>query len=152
MADIVHRIGIQAPASKVYQAVSTAAGVSGWWTRSVAGMSEVGQTLTFSFHDQSGKLMGEFSMQVTALDADRVVKWLVLDGAPEWVGTEISFSISEQNGMTILLFAHRGWAEEVEFTAHCSMKWATFLLSLRSYVENGVGQPAPGDLKIDNWN
>jgi len=32
------------------------------------------------------------------------------------------------------------------------MKWATFLLSLREYVETGTGKPSPHDLKIDNWN
>jgi hypothetical protein len=32
------------------------------------------------------------------------------------------------------------------------MKWSTFLLSLRDLVEHGRGRPAPGDLKIDNWN
>ena len=36
--------------------------------------------------------------------------------------------------------------------AHCSMKWATFLLSLRKLVETGQGAPAPDDLEIGNWN
>jgi len=36
--------------------------------------------------------------------------------------------------------------------AHCSMKWATFLLSLREFVETGTGKPSPRDIKIDNWN
>jgi hypothetical protein len=36
--------------------------------------------------------------------------------------------------------------------AHCSMKWATFLLSLRELLETGAGKPSPNDLKIDNWN
>jgi len=32
------------------------------------------------------------------------------------------------------------------------MKWATFLLSLKEFVEAGKGRPAPADVKIDNWN
>jgi hypothetical protein len=36
--------------------------------------------------------------------------------------------------------------------AHCSMKWAVFLMSLRDLVETGTGKPAPQDVKIDNWN
>ena len=36
--------------------------------------------------------------------------------------------------------------------AHCSTKWATFLLSLRDLVETGQGQPSPDDLKISNWH
>ena len=35
---------------------------------------------------------------------------------------------------------------------HCSMKWATFLLSLKELAETGKGRPSPEDLKIDNWN
>lgn len=57
----------------------------------------------------------------------------------------------EEDNQTIVLFGHRNWREAVEATAHCSMKWATFLLSLREYVETGKGKPSPHDLKIDNW-
>jgi len=35
---------------------------------------------------------------------------------------------------------------------HCSTKWALFLMSLKSLVENGQGAPHPHDVKIDNWN
>jgi hypothetical protein len=35
---------------------------------------------------------------------------------------------------------------------HCSTKWAVFLMSLKALVETGNGTPAPGDVKIDNWN
>jgi hypothetical protein len=31
---------------------------------------------------------------------------------------------------------------------HCSTKWATFLLSLRDFVEKAHGRPIPNDLKI----
>lgn len=42
--------------------------------------------------------------------------------------------------------------EAVEFTAHCSMKWAIFLLSLKQLAENGSGMPSPDDVKIDDGN
>ncbi|HEY1405799.1 MAG TPA: SRPBCC domain-containing protein, partial [Spirochaetota bacterium] len=61
-------------------------------------------------------------------------------------------NLSTQDNQTIIIFGHRNWREATESTAHCSMKWATFLLSLRAYVETGKGKPAPHDLKIDNWN
>ena len=37
MADIMHRIGIKAPAARVYEAISSAQGVAGWWTRDTTG-------------------------------------------------------------------------------------------------------------------
>ena len=69
-----------------------------------------------------------------------------------WVGTDVTFDLSQVDGQTLIVFGHRNWREAVEFTAHCSMKWATFLLSLRELVETGRGRPSPDDLKIDNWN
>jgi len=80
------------------------------------------------------------------------VRWRVKGGPEEWVGTEVDFSLSRNDGYTVVLFGHRNWREEVEFTAHCSTKWATFLLSLRELVESGQGRPAPDDLRIGDWH
>src|SRR6266542_3882467 len=80
------------------------------------------------------------------------VRWRCTDGPPEWIGTDITFELSRQDDQTIIIFGHRNWREAVEFMAHCSMKWAVFLLSLREYVETGKGKQSPDDLKIDNWN
>jgi hypothetical protein len=68
-------------------------------------------------------------------DSDKRVRWRVKAGPEEWVGTDIEFSLSQQGDFTVALFGHRNWREAVEFTAHCSMKWATFMLSLRELVE-----------------
>ena len=35
-----------------------------------------------------------------------------------------------------------------EFMAHCSARWAYFLLSLKSLLETGKGTPFPEDLKF----
>jgi hypothetical protein len=50
------------------------------------------------------------------------------------------------------LFRHDGWKEPVEFMYHCSTKWAVFLMSLKSLVETGEGQPSPTDVRISNWH
>jgi hypothetical protein len=91
-------------------------------------------------------------MEVRKLDAASHVGWRCVEGPEEWVGTDVTFDLSQQDSQTIVLFGHRNWREAVEFTSHCSMKWATFLLSLRDYVETGKGKASPHDLKIDNWN
>ncbi|RYY99263.1 MAG: SRPBCC domain-containing protein [Comamonadaceae bacterium] len=152
MVDIVHRIGIQAPAATVYQALATIEGLAGWWTRDTSGGARVGDSIAFTFRNPAGAEIGRFDMDVLALRAGELVQWQVRSGPAEWVGTQLSFTLSEQDGMTIVLFAHRGWREPVEFMAHCSMKWAVFLLSLRDLVERGAGSPSPDDVKIDNWN
>lgn len=64
----------------------------------------------------------------------------------------MTFDLRQDGENTLIIFGHRNWREAGEFMAHCSMKWATFLLSLRALLETGAGLPSPVDLKIDNWN
>lgn len=152
MVNIVHRIGIKAPASKVYEAVATAQGVAGWWSRDTTGPATLGGKVNARFLHPDGTEIGSMDFEIAGLKPDQEARWRFTDGPPEWIGTEATFQLTEDNGMTILVFGHRNWKEPVEFMAHCSMKWAVFLLSLRELVETGTGKPAPEDMKIDNWN
>jgi uncharacterized protein YndB with AHSA1/START domain len=152
MFDIIHRIGIKSPATQAYEALTTLEGLAQWWTDEVRGDGRIGGKIEFYFRSETGELKGKIVMEVQALDAPKEVRWRCVEGPAEWVGTDINFQLSEQDDQTIVLFGHRNWREAVEFMSHCSMKWATFLLSLREYVETGKGKPSPHDLKIDNWN
>lgn len=151
MVDIIHRIGIAAPAENVYDAIASVDGIAGWWTRETAGTSQVGGSFSVIFRDGEVE-KGRMELEVVELRAASDVRWRVLEGPPEWIGTDVTFELAERDGYTVVLFGHRNWREAVEFTAHCSMKWGTFLLSLRALVETGQGRPAPDDLKIDDWN
>ncbi len=152
MVDIIHRIGIRSSSDQVYKALSTIEGLSNWWTDEVEGGEEVGSKIKFTFRTETGDIKGEMLMEVRELNPQQRVCWQCIEGPDEWVGTIITFDWSQQDNQTIIIFGHRNWREAVEFTAHCSMKWAVFLLSLREYVETGKGKPSPYDLKIDNWN
>ncbi len=152
MVDIIHRIGIKSPAAQVYKALTSLEGLAHWWTEEVFGDGRIGGEIECRFRSKTGEIMGKMVMQVQELKAQKDVLWHCIDGPDEWVGTDITFQLSEQDSQTIVLFGHRNWQEAIEFTSHCSMKWAVFLLSLREYVETGKGKPAPHDLKIDNWN
>jgi uncharacterized protein YndB with AHSA1/START domain len=152
MVDIIHRVGIKAPLSKVYAALSTAEGVAGWWTKETRGNSKSGGALEVSFRDPNGQQIGKMAFEMTKLSPDKEVHWHFTSGPAEWLGTDVTFDLVRDGDYTVVLFGHRNWREAVEFTAHCSMKWATFLLSLRALLETGEGKPAPDDLKIDTWN
>lgn len=152
MVDIIHRIGIKSPTARVYKALTSLEGLAQWWTEEVQGDDWVGGRIEFSFRSETGDLKGKMVMEVQELNVEKEVRWRCIEGPAEWVGTDITFQLSRQDNQTIVLFGHRSWREAVEFTSHCSMKWAVFLLSLREYVETGKGKPSPHDLKIDNWN
>ena len=147
MVDILHRVGVEkASPEKVYEALTTVDGLAAWWTDQTTGDPEVGGTLEFRF------LPGGFDMEVVELEPAKRVRWQVADGPPEWVGTHVTFDLSEVDGYTIVLFKHEGWEEPVEFMHHCSTKWASYLLSLKQLVETGTGAPAPRDVMISDWH
>lgn len=152
MVDIIHRIGIKASISDVYAAVSTVEGVAGWWTKQTTGTSRPGDEIDVRFLRPSGEEIGGMTMDVVALEPNKRVQWRFRTGPEEWIGTDATFDLYQDGDYTILLFGHRNWREPVEFMSHCSMKWATFMLSLRELVETGRGRPSPNDIKIDNWN
>lgn len=152
MANIIHRIGIKSSAAQVYKAIATIEGLAHWWTEEVEGSENKGGNIEFIFRTDTGDIKGKMTMEVEELNKERNIRWRCVDGPPEWIGTVITFDLSVVGGQTIIIFGHRDWKEEIEFMAHCSMKWAVFLLSLREYVQTGKGKPSPHDLKIDDWN
>ncbi len=147
MVDILHRIGITASPEDVYRALTTIDGLKGWWTESTMGDADPGGVIAFRF----APVPDGFDMLVMDAKPGELVLWEVVDGPEEWVGTEVRFELKQEDGFTIVLFSHTGWREPVEFMHHCSTKWATYLISLKEYVQSGVGEPSPRDLVISNW-
>ena len=147
MSDILHRIGVLAPLADVHRAVATPDGLAAWWTTDTTGESEVGGKLVFRFSD-----VGGFDMEVLELDPAGRIRWRVIDGPEEWIGTEIDWRLEQREDYTIVLFEHRGWRVANEFMHHCSTKWALFLMSLKELVETGTGRPHPTDVRISDWH
>ena len=148
MPDILHRVGIKSsPPGEAYRALATIEGLADWWTTDTKGESRVGEVIRFRFGTHGG-----FDMKVLELEPGKRVLWQVVDGPEEWIDTQVSFDLRQDDGHTIVLFKHQGWKAPVEFMHHCSTKWAVFLVSLKSLVETGKGSPEPNDIKIDNWN
>jgi len=147
MADILHRVGIKSSLDEVYKALTTREGLAAWWTHNTQGDSKVGAALQFRF-SAAGVEIGGFDMKVLELDPAKRVLWQVVDGPQEWIGTKVSFDLKQGGDHAIVLFKHQGWKEPVEFMHHCSTKWATYLMSLKSLLETGKGSPSPNDTHI----
>ena len=143
MVDILHRVGIEGSSpDAAYAALTTVSGLAGWWTDDTTGSTDVGGVLQFRFPP------GGFDMEVVSQRPSEQVVWRVVDGPAEWIGTTIDWQLRQDDDLTIVLFKHEGWKEPVEFMHHCSTKWATYLLSLKSLVETGTGAPSPRDVRI----
>jgi len=151
MVDILHRVGITTSQEAVYEALTTIEGLTAWWTSDVRGDADAGGVVQFRFRFDDSPDPAGFDMSVLeAKPAERVL-WEVVGGPEEWIGTHVSWDLRTEGDYTIIMFAHRGWREPVEFMHHCSTKWATFLVSLKAYLETGTGAPAPHEERIGDW-
>jgi uncharacterized protein YndB with AHSA1/START domain len=147
MVDILHRVGVETDSpKKVYDALTTIDGLAGWWTNDTTGSTDVGGVIKFRFPP------GGFDMEVIEQRPAESVTWKVVDGPPEWIGTTIDWQLRQDGKYTMVLFKHQGWKEPVEFMHHCSTKWASYLLSLKSLVETGEGAPSPHDVRIADFD
>ena len=145
MVDIIHRVGISGSASDVYSALTTDDGLSQWWTTDTSGAGDVGSIIRFRF-DGGGP-----DFEVLELIVNSSVTWKHSGEMPvEWIGTEVSFRLEEEGSQTYVRFAHSDWKEPSDFMAHCSTKWAIFLLSLKEAIETGTGRPFPNDVPVDH--
>ncbi|MEU0093379.1 SRPBCC domain-containing protein [Kribbella sp. NPDC006257] len=146
MSDILHRVATRTSTPDgVYQALTTIDGLAAWWTTDTTGKTGLGDVIDFRFEN------GGFTMLVLDLVPGELVRWEVVDGPEEWIGTTVNWNLKQNGDYTVILFEHLGWKEPVEFMYHCSTKWATFLLSLKELVETGSGSPAPHELRVSDW-
>jgi uncharacterized protein YndB with AHSA1/START domain len=146
MLDILHRVGVTSAPEEVYAALTTIDGLANWWTEDTEGEAEVGGVIKFRF------VPGGFDMKVLEVRPAEFVRWEVVEGPDEWIGTHVTFELKQEDDFTIILFRHQGWKEPVEFMYHCSTKWAIYLMSLKRLVETGKGEPSPRDVMISNWH
>lgn len=144
MADIHHQIGVNVAIDKVYRAITTLDGLSGWWTKTT-GETNTGGRLYFHFDDMS------VEMTIKELLENKKVVWQCTEREGEWKDTIISFELTESDHQVVLNFSHSNWARQTSLCAHCSTKWAVFMLSLKDYLETGKGRPFPNDIKIDHF-
>ena len=160
MPNIHQELIIEAPAEKIYDAITTAEGLSGWWTPGSIAIPKVDSIGRFPFGPTYHK-----EMKIEKLSPAKQVKWKCIAGVEEWIGTSLSFTIHPENNKTImdshpeimgqlqqqkdfekgaiLVFRHDNWKEYTSMFAECSYTWGQFLRSLKLYCETGKGRPWP---------
>jgi uncharacterized protein YndB with AHSA1/START domain len=126
----------------VFDALTTAAGIAGWWAPATGSGVEGGELrLTFDADDP-------LVLQVATAQRPSTVVWAVksCDFLPDWVGTRPTFALSRSEaGGSEVQFRRHGLTPHLECYNTCRAGWDHYLPSLRRYVESGRGSPsAPG--------
>jgi uncharacterized protein YndB with AHSA1/START domain len=145
MSEIMHLIKIRAAQDKVYQTVSTAEGIRNWWTRDAALDAKVDGTGEFGFYGHRMVI----KVKVAELTPPAHVAWEDISSTGGgFDGTTISFDLKSDQGITSLLFAHRGFKTGGDNIASATTRWGFYLLSLKRYLETGKGSPNPEDTEL----
>jgi uncharacterized protein YndB with AHSA1/START domain len=131
MAEMKHQIPIKATPEKVYSAITTPAGLRGWWTADTQADEKVGGKAEFGF-DKRGMV---FRMKIEKLDPGKRVVWSCHGDHPEWDGTTLTWNIAHESDLTVLRFNHSKWKSASDFFATCNSSWGELMHRLRDYVE-----------------
>ncbi len=165
MSNIRHELLIGAPVERVYNAITSQAGLSAWWTPGTSANPQIYSVARFAFGSRYFK-----EMKIEELTPPVKVKWTCIAGADEWIGTTISFELEagdkyihlhlhpelkdqleqqENATPTLLIFHHDEWKEYTRMFAECNYTWARFLGSLKLFCETGKGRPWPNQHRIE---
>jgi uncharacterized protein YndB with AHSA1/START domain len=142
ITDYQTTIRVQASPDALFDALTTASGLTAWWTPA-AGLGETGGELEF-FMSAPDPLV----IHVDEATRPTSVRWTVTDCSfePDWVGTQPTFIITPlEGGTSELEFRHHGLTDELDCIEMCTQGWNHYLASLRDYVETGLGSPRGSD-------
>jgi len=136
--DYLYEIQLSSESHAVMHAISTAEGISGWWSKANTMWKENGDEFLSVDFGRIKKLM-----KVQRPDPLSRMTWDVLECTlSEWPGTQITFNLSPTHGGgTLLRLEHKGLTPELECFQSCSTGWEYFMASLKQYVETGKGTP-----------
>ncbi|HTR20709.1 MAG TPA: SRPBCC domain-containing protein [Gemmatimonadales bacterium] len=132
MPDIILDFPIKAAAARVYQAISTPAGLDQWWTAKSKGEPRVGAEYELWFGPQY-----DWRAKVTRCRTDAEFELELTRGDKEWVGTRVGFVLRGEGSGTLVKFRHLGWPTESEQWRVSCYCWAMYLRILRRYLEHG---------------
>ncbi|HLF15110.1 MAG TPA: SRPBCC domain-containing protein [Bacteroidota bacterium] len=143
MSDILHEFPIRAQMKKVFEGISTPAGLDRWWTRNSAGTPSAGAEYELGFgpgYSWRARVTRcvpdtEFELKMTSADSD-------------WTGTSIGFRLDERDGSTWVSFRHTGWKEVNGHFRISSYCWAMYLRVLTRFLERAETVQYEDRLKV----
>jgi hypothetical protein len=129
--DYARSARVAAPATALFEALTTLDGLAGWWSPLVTGSPGArGGQARFEFEGLDEAIV----MRVDQLERPSLVVWTCLEHTsfPEWNDTRVRFDIEELDDRSCMLtLRHIG----------LSPAWDYFFASLVGLVERGEGTP-----------
>ena len=137
MPDMRHEIAIEAPPEKIYEAITTQAGLCGWWTSDSVAEPRLGSIAEFGFF----KHETVFRMRIDKLSPRKRIVWTCLGDPDEWKGTKLTWVLSPESGGTKLRFKHGKWRSTKGAFRRCNSTWGALMYRLKDYAEGKAPGP-----------
>jgi uncharacterized protein YndB with AHSA1/START domain len=136
--DMIFQVDVNAPRADALAALTTEAGINGWWTDRAKVPSSIGDTLDFSFPG----MPQPFDMELMERDDAHVV-WRSKTFPPPWAGTRVVWSLSDnpEGAGTRIDMRHTGWEEGSPMIGIVTVGWGQILGHLKGYLETREPQP-----------
>jgi uncharacterized protein YndB with AHSA1/START domain len=137
MKTIIHGVILHAPPERIYEALTTAAGLSAWWTTKVDAEAREGGIIRFTFADPFNP-----QMKQSALRPGQAVEWKCVGGHDPWRDNTFTFLLDRRGADTFLRFTQH-YAQELSDEQYgiYNFNWGYYLNSLKLFCETGSGMP-----------
>jgi uncharacterized protein YndB with AHSA1/START domain len=142
MADILQDFPIRAAPAKVFEAISSPAGLDAWWAITTKGVPALGNEYELDFGPGYA-----WRASVTECAAPSRFELTLTEADADWSGTRVGFELSPSERGTWVRFYHRGWPEANEHYRVSSHCWAMYLRLLRRHLE--AGEVVPFERRLD---
>lgn len=138
MITLFHHVSIHARQSNLFAALSTIAGLKGWYAHKIRGkVVEGGEFFAASAKDEA------FSWKVLEIRPDTVIRWECLSGPNDAAGTTVTFTIfPSSDADTCIECQHAGHEDPGWTTPAWDATWAIWLSHLKTFAETGDATPA----------
>ena len=136
MNEIRHDFPIDADIDRVFETISTPAGLDEFWSLRSTGSPELGAI--YELHFGEGY---DWHATVTRYSPNEAIEFEISSADQDWNGTRIGFSLELRGSSTWVRFRHDGWPENNEHYRSSTFCWAMYLRVLRRHLEHGESVP-----------
>jgi uncharacterized protein YndB with AHSA1/START domain len=136
--EMIFMVDTHADRRTVVDALTTEAGIKGWWTDTATVPQQVGSTLEMTF---PGMPM-PFDFELAAAGDGRI-EWVSKTFPPPWVGTRVVWQLEDnpEHPGTRINMRHVDWTPDNPMIGMVTVGWGQILANLKGYVETGTPQP-----------
>ncbi|MGB5819796.1 MAG: SRPBCC domain-containing protein [Saonia sp.] len=144
MEKTTHFIGAECTKEAMFHAISTPSGLEKWWASSAEGIAEPGETLYLTFNN-----LTRLKFKYDEIIPNEKLVLTCFDSFKSWDKTQLIFEINEKDNQVFLTHTHQNInSHDMESLTYFTSKWTVYLLSLKQYLETGIGTPYPNETKL----